>query len=152
MSALYDNARNSFLLGTLCWSNASASASSGQLRGLLVSSGYTFSATHTKTSDVGSSNIIGSSFSSGSGIGITNIVSPVSGTSSNGVADANDTTFTAPSTTTAFNKVIITKGASGGASSTDTLVAEWDVNSTTPSGGDITIVWSNNSSTMLFKL
>lgn len=60
-------------------------------------------------------------------------------TSTNGVFDANDITYTA-FTGSAFTHVILYKDS--GADATSPLVAFMDVDSYTPSGRDVTVVWN----------
>ena len=60
-------------------------------------------------------------------------------TLSNGVVDANDITITAVSGS-AFTHVILYKDT--GSDATSVLIANFDVSTFTPTGGDITVVWN----------
>jgi hypothetical protein len=62
-------------------------------------------------------------------------------TTSNGVFDANDVTITAVSGS-AFTHVILYKDTGTDASSP--LIANYDVTTFTPTGGDITVVWNTS--------
>ena len=133
-NALYDKAREKFLLAQINWS-------SDTLAAVLVDTGaYTPNlTTHEFLSDIP----IGARIStSGALSGKTTAL---------GAADANDTTFTAVTGTT-VETIIIYKDT--GTAATSSLIAYVDTATglpITPNGGDIIVTW-NNGANKIFKL
>lgn len=131
-NALYDLGRQGFLDGSIDWDT-------DNIKVLLVDTGtYTVNlATHQFHSDV--SGIVATS---------GNLAGK---TVTNGVADANDITFTAVSGAT-VEAIIIYKDT--GTSSTSRLIAYIDTGTglpVTPNGGDITVSWDSGAN-KIFKL
>lgn len=62
-------------------------------------------------------------------------------TTTNGVFDANDTTLTSVSGS-AFSHIVLYKDT--GADASSILIAFYDISSFTPSGRDVTVVWSSS--------
>jgi hypothetical protein len=99
--------------------------------------GYTYSAAHDYYDDItggGGGTIVGTPQTLGSK------------TTTNGVFDAADPTFTAVGTTTACNHLVIYKDT--GTAATSPLIACIDTATglpVIPNGGDITIAWDNGS-------
>lgn len=133
-NALYDKAREKFLLAQINWS-------SDTLAAVLVDTGaYTPNlTTHEFLSDIP----IGARIStSGALSGKTTAL---------GAADANDTTFTAVTGTT-VETIIIYKDT--GTAATSSLIAYVDTATglpITPNGGDIIVTWDNGAN-KIFKL
>lgn len=132
-NALYDGGREGILDGSI-------NVSSGTIKALLATSGYTpNTATHRNVSDVGSGNIVvrSSSFTSK--------------TETAGVFNAANVTFTAVTGSTAGYIVIY---QDSGTDSTSRLVAIIDTATglpVTPNGGDISITWDTGAN-KIFKL
>lgn len=131
-NALYDAGREAFLNGDIDWTN-------DNIKCCLVDTGtYTVNlATHDFLNDV--SGIVATS---------GNLAGK---TSTAGVADADNVTFTAVSGATA-EAIIIYKDT--GVSATSQLIAYIDTATglpVTPGGGDITVQWSDGAS-KIFKL
>lgn len=133
-NALYDKAREKFLLAQINWS-------SDTLAAVLVDTGaYTPNlTTHEFLSDIP----IGARIStSGALTGKTTTL---------GAADANDTTFTAVTGTT-VETIVIYKDT--GSAATSSLIAYVDTATglpITPNGGDIIVTWDNGAN-KIFKL
>jgi hypothetical protein len=132
-NALYDAGREAFLNGDIDWTNDT-------IRAVLVDTGtYTVNlSTHNAYDDL--SGIVGSESPAFS-----------SKTTTAGVADAADITFTAVSGSTA-EAIVIFKDT--GTASTDTLIAYIDTASglpVTPNGGDIDVAWDSGAN-KIFKL
>jgi hypothetical protein len=131
-NTLYTLGRQAFLDGNIAWS-------SNTIKTALVAAAYTPNlATHQYLSDIGA-NIVGTA------------QTLASKTSTGGVADAADVTFTAV-TGSVVNYVLIYKDT--GSSSTSPLIALIDsaVNlPITPTGVDIAITWDNGTN-KIFKL
>ena len=129
-NTLYDHGREAFLSGDADWDANTIKVS-------LLSSAYTFSQSHQY-------------FSSISGVVATS--SALTGkTTTSGVADANDITFTAVSGSPVTQFVI---WADSGVAGTSRLFVYFDTATglpLTPLGGDVQIVWSNGSD-KIFKL
>jgi hypothetical protein len=132
-NALYDLGRQAFLEATIAYLSAN-------IKCMLVTSGYTVNlATHQYVTDIGGGNIVARS---------GNFASK---TSTAGVADAADITFTAVSGSAAAY-IIIYKDT--GSDATSPLMAYIDTATNlpvTPNGGDITIQWDNGSN-KIYKL
>jgi hypothetical protein len=132
-NALFDGGREGVLDGSI-------SVSSGTVKALLATAGYTpNTATHRNVSDVGSGNIVArsSAFTSKSETG--------------GVFDAADVTF--PAVTGATCPYIVFYIDSG-SDATSRLIGVIDTATglpVTPNGGDITITWDNGTN-RIFKL
>lgn len=128
-SGLYDNGRQLFLQGDLDWANDT-------IKVALVDTGtYTADlATHDFYDDL--SGVVGTD------------VTLTSKTTTAGVADAADATFSSVSGATVEALVIY---KSTGVSSTSPLIAYIDGISVTPNGGDITVVWDSGAN-KIFKL
>jgi hypothetical protein len=134
-NGLYDAARASFLNGDIDWTN-------DDIRAILVDTGaYTVNlGTHDFLDDI----------PGGARIAVSSALG--SKTSTAGVADAADVTFTAVSGAT-VEAVVIYKHT--GTDSTSNLIAYMDTGMTglpvTPNGGDITVQWANTTN-RIFKL
>jgi hypothetical protein len=131
-NALYDKAREAFLAGTMSWG-------SDTIKVALIDTGsYTVNlSTHQYLSSL--SGVVATSGS------LTNK------TTTSGVADADDVTFTAVSGSQS-EALVIYKDT--GTSSTSPLIAYIDTATglpVTPSGADITITWDSGSN-KIFKL
>lgn len=129
---IFDSAREAFLNGQINWT-------SDDFRVILLSSGYTFSAAHDFLNDVLAGNRVATS------------ASLTSKTTTAGVADAADVTFTAV-TGSQVTQFVIYRHT--GTESTSHLVAYFDTATNlpiTPNGGDITIQWDNGAN-KIFKL
>lgn len=130
-NTLYDTGRKAFLDGDIDWLNDT-------IKVALVDTGtYTFSQAHDYYNDV--SGVVGTPQTLGTK------------TSTAGVADAADVTFTAVSGSS-VEALIIYKDT--GVSSTSPLIAYIDTATglpVTPTGADITITWDSGSS-KIFKL
>jgi hypothetical protein len=132
-NALYDTGRNAFLLADVDWLVDTITA-------VLVDTGaYTVNlTTHQFLSDI----------AGGARIATQNMAGM---SASAGVADANDTVFTAVSGTT-VEAVVIYKNT--GTAGTSQLIAYIDTATglpVTPNGGDITVQWDNGAN-KIFKL
>lgn len=134
-NGLYDAARAAFLNGDIDWTN-------DDIRAILIdTASYTVNlSTHDFLDDIpGGARVATSSALSGK-------------TSTAGVADANDVTFSAVSGAT-VEAVVIYKHT--GTESTSNLIAYMDTGMTglpvTPNGGDITVQWANTTN-RIFKL
>lgn len=134
-NGLYDAARASFLNGDIDWTN-------DDIRAILVDTGaYTVNlGTHDFLDDI----------PGGARIAVSSALG--SKTSTAGVADAADVTFSAVSGAT-VEAVVIYKHT--GTDSTSNLIAYMDTGMTglpvTPNGGDITVQWANTTN-RIFKL
>ena len=129
-NTLYDKGRQAFLSGDADWDANTIKVS-------LLSSTYTFSQAHDFFDDI--SGVVATSSALGSK------------TTTDGVADAADITFSAVSGSQVTQFVI---WADSGVSSTSRLLVYFDSATNlpvTPNGGDITIQWSNGSD-KIFKL
>lgn len=133
-NALYDLARQAFLDGDIDWS-------ANNIKAVLVDTGaYTVNlATHDFLDDIAS------------GARIATSGNLAGKTSTAGVADANDVTFTAVSGATVEAVVLY---VDTGVASTSRLICYIDTATglpVTPNGGDITVTWDNGSN-RIFKL
>lgn len=132
-NALYDKGRGHFLDADIDWT-------ADNIKVLLVSAGYVANmATDEFHAIIGGGNIVATSANLGTK------------TSTAGVADAADITFSAV-TGAAVTQVVIYKDS--GVSATSALIARIDTGTglpVTPNGGDITISWDNGAS-KIFKL
>lgn len=134
-NVIYDTARSAFLDGDLDWSANTIKVS--------LVRGYTYSAAHDFLDDVtggGGGTIVATSSALGSK------------TSTAGVADAADITFSAVSAGAACQHLIIYKDT--GSAATSNLIAAIDTATNlpiTPNGGDITVAWDSGSN-KIFKL
>lgn len=131
MALMYTPAKVSFL-------TAGIDLSSATIKAVLLKSSYTpvatdqFRSAITAGAEVGTAQALGSK------------------TTTSGVFDAADITFTAVGTTTACDKVLIYKDT--GSAATDNLIAVVDLSSAvTPNGGDIAVTWDNGAS-KIFRL
>lgn len=134
-NALYDLGRQKFLEGGIAWLT-------DDIKVVLVR-GYSFLNSHEFLSDV-----------TGGGGGTIVATSANLGAKSStiGVADAGDVTFTAVGAGAACDCVIIYKDT--GSAATSPLIAYINVATglpVTPSGGDIVVVWDSGSN-KIFKL
>lgn len=134
-NGLYDAARAAFLNADIDWTN-------DDIRAILIDTGtYTVNlSTHDFLDDIpGGARVATSSALSGK-------------TSTAGVADASDVTFSAVSGAT-VEAVVLYKHT--GTESTSNLIAYMDTGMTglpvTPNGGDITVQWANTTN-RIFKL
>ena len=131
-NALYDSARAGFLAGTLDWD-------ADTIKAVLIDTGtYTFNAAHDFYNDL--SGVVGSESSAFA-----------SKTTTAGVADAADITFTAVTGNT-VEAIVIFKDT--GNVATDALIAYIDTGTgfpVTPNGGDITVSWDSGAN-KIFKL
>lgn len=129
-NALYDSARQKFLEGGLAWL-------SDTIKIVMIDTGaYTFSAAHTSLSDVAAGARIGTPQT------LTNK------TSTAGVADADDVTFTAVASGAygALEAILIYKDT--GVAGTSYLIAYIDTATglpVTPNGGDIIVAFDSGS-------
>lgn len=134
-NGLFDSARASFLNADIDWTN-------DDIRAILIDTGaYTVNlATHDFLDDI----------PGGARIAVSSALG--SKTSTAGVADAADVTFSAVSGAT-VEAVVIYKHT--GTDSTSNLIAYMDTGMTglpvTPNGGDITVQWANTTN-RIFKL
>lgn len=133
-TALYDSGRAAFLDGSIAWS-------SDNIRAILVDTGtYTVNlATHDNLDDVDA------------GARVATSGNLAGKTSTAGVADADDVTFTAVSGSSA-EAVVLYKHT--GVESTSKLIAYIDSATglpVSPNGGDITVQWAAGAS-KIFKL
>ena len=133
-NVLYNSGRQKFLEGSISWS-------SDNIKAILVDTGvYTFSTAHDFLDDITGGSIIATS---------GNFASK---TTTDGIADAADVTFTAVSTPTSVEALVIYKDS--GSAATSPLIAYIDTATglpVTPNGGDITVAW-DNSTNKIFKL
>lgn len=134
-NALFDKGREGFLAAEIDWD-------ANDIRCCLVR-GYTFNAAHDYRDDI-----------TGAGGTIVASSSALTGkTTTGGVADANDVTFTAVAAGAAITSIIIyTEGSSTDA--TRRLIAYIDTGTglpVTPDGTDIVVSWSSGSD-KIFKL
>lgn len=134
-NALYDSARASYLTAGLNWTSDSIKVS--------LVRGYTpNTATHDFLDDV---TVAGGTL-------VATSVAFTAKTSTAGVADAADVTFTAVSAGAACAHLVIYKDT--GVPSTSNLIAVIDSATNlpiTPNGGDITVSWDNGAN-KIFKL
>lgn len=134
-NVIYDTARSAYLDGDLDWG-------ANTIKVALVRS-YTYNSAHDFLDDVtggGGGTIVATSSALGSK------------TTTAGVADAADITFSAVSAGAACQHLIIYKDT--GTASTSNLIAAIDTATNlpiTPNGGDITVAWDNGSN-KIFKL
>jgi hypothetical protein len=134
-NVVYDAARAAYLSGGLNWSTDTVKVA--------LVSGYTFSNAHVNLSDV-----------TGAGAGTIAATSGAlsSKTTTAGVADAADITYTAVPAGAACQNLIIYKDS--GVASTSPLIARIDTATglpVTPNGGDIAVSWDNGAN-KIFKL
>lgn len=132
-NALYDSGRNAFLKGEIDWENDTITVA------LIDTDDYTFSASHEFLDDVSGSAIVATAALSGM-------------TAVDGVADADNVTFTSVSGDQS-EALIIYKDTSDPETSQliayiDTAVSGLPVS---PNGGDITVQWSDGPN-KIFKL
>jgi hypothetical protein len=132
-NALYDKGRQAFLEGSIAWL-------SDNIKAVLVTSGYTPSTgTDQFLSDVPGGDRVATS---------GNLASK---TSTSGVADAADLTFTAVSGS-AVAYVVLYKDTTVAGTSPLILIIDTATNlPVTPNGGDITVQWDNGAN-KIFKL
>lgn len=132
-NALYDKGREGILDGSIA-------VSSGTVKALLATSGYTpNTATHQYVSDVTSGNIVARSSAF------------TSKTETGGVFNAANITFTAVTGSTCTYLILY---VDSGVDSTSRLIAIIDTATglpVTPNGGDITVAWDTGSN-KIFKL
>jgi len=133
-NALYDSGRQKVLEGAIAWLTDT-------IKAVLVDSGqYTISlATHTSLNDIPA------------GARIATSAALTGKTTTGGVADANDVTFTGVTGVTS-EYVIVYKDS--GVATTSWLICCFDTATglpVTPSGGDITVTWDNGPN-KIFKL
>ena len=134
-NALFNTAREGFLLGEIDWDTAA-------IKVALVR-GYTFNTAHKFMSDI-----------TGSGATVHATSAALGGkTGSSGTADATDITFTAVSANATGHTLIVfqSSAVTGGgdvASTAQRVIAHLDTGTLlpiTPNGGDIIVAWDNNS-------
>ena len=132
-NALYDKGRQAFLEGSIAWLT-------DNIKAVLVTSGYTPSTgTDQFLSDVPGGDRVATS---------GNLASK---TSTSGVADAADLTFTAVSGS-AVAYVVLYKDTGTAGTSPLILIIDTATNlPVTPNGGDITVQWDNGAN-KIFKL
>lgn len=134
-SGLYDTGREGFLAGTLDWDANTIKVT------LVDAADYTVNlATHDFYDDITGAGIVATSGALGSK------------TTTAGVADAADFTYTAVSGDQ--SEALVIWSDTGGASSTDPLIAYIDSGTglpVTPNGGDINVVWDSGAN-KIFKL
>lgn len=133
-NVLYDKGRQKFLEGAIAFA-------ADNIKAVLVDTGtYTFSVAHEFLSDIA----VGARVATSGNL--------AGKTTTNGVADANDVTFTAVSGST-IEAVVLYKDT--GTASTSALIAYIDTATSglpaTPNTGDITVVWDNGAN-KIFKL
>lgn len=131
-NTVYDSARAGFLAGDLDWD-------ANTIKVALVR-GYTFSSAHDFLNDVTAAGTLVATATLGSK------------TTTAGVADAADVTFSAVAAGAACPHLIIYKDT--GVESTSALIAYIDTAtglSVTPNGGDITVTWDSGAN-KIFKL
>lgn len=132
-NAVYDKGRQAFLEGGVAWLT-------DNIKVVLVdTAAYTFSQTHQFLSDIA----VGARIATSANI--------ASKTSTDGVADAADLTFTAV-TGASIEALVIYKDT--GVAATSALIAYIDTATGlpfTPSGGNVTITWDNGAN-KIFKL
>ena len=134
-NTLYDSARASYLTAGLSWS-------ADTVKVALVR-GYTFSSAHTVLSDI---------TGGGGGTIVATSSALASKTTTSGIADAADITWTTVTAGSACQAMVIYKDT--GTAGTSNLIAYIDTATglpVTPNGGDITVTWDNGSS-KIFKL
>lgn len=134
-NALFDTAREGFLLGEIDWDTAT-------IKVALVRN-YTFNAAHKFVSDVTSNS------------GILHATSAALGgkTGAAGTADASDITFTAVSANASGHALLVFQSSAVGggadvATSAQRLIAYLDTGTLlpiAPNGGDIIVAWDNNT-------
>lgn len=134
MSSIYDAARESFLKGLIDFSTDS-------IRAKLVSTAYTYSASHSTVADVAASTLS---------------TSPAltSKTTTAGVANAASVTFTAVPGGTDGKAIVLYQHVAG--DNTDKIICYIDQTSdsslpVTPNGGDIIVNWDTGAN-KIFKL
>lgn len=134
-NALFDTAREGFLLGEIDWDTAT-------IKVALVRN-YTFNAGHKFVSDV----------TTAGGILHATSAALAGKSGASGTADASDITFTAvPSNATGHALLVFQSSAATGgadvASTAQRLIAYLDTGTLlpiAPNGGDIIVAWDNNS-------
>lgn len=131
---LYPKGREGFLAGDIDWD-------ANDIRAVLVDTGqYTFNTVHDNLDDIPVSARVATATSGLTGKTVTD-----------GVADANDVTFTNVSGAT-IEALVLYKHT--GTESTSRLIAYVDTATGlpfTPNGGDVTIAWSNTAD-RIFRL
>lgn len=131
---LYPKGRQGFLEGSIAWLT-------DDIRAVLLSATYVYSDAHDFHADL--SGIVATS---------GNLTGK---TSTDGIADAADVTFSAVAAGPAATQVVVYKWT--GSSATSRLIAYWDSDSSavmlsvTPDGSDIQLRWSNGALKM-FRL
>lgn len=131
-NALYNNARQGFLEGAFNWM-------SDNVKAVLVTSGYTFSASHKHYNDVTPA------------ARVTSEILLSEKTTTDGAADAADITF--ENVSGAQVRAIVLY-VDTGTESTSSLIAYLDTATglpITPNGGDIIVTWDNGAN-KIFKL
>ena len=143
-SALFDPGREGFLDGTIAWGTGSG----GAVIKVALVRGYTFNAAHKFVSDVTATGPLAATSSA-----------LASKTSTNGVADAGDITFSAVASNAANHYLLVFQASAvtGGADVAATaqrLIAYIDTGTNlpvVPNGGDVTVSWDNGGN-RIFKL
>ena len=141
-SALFDPGREGFLNGQIAW-NATATIKVALVRG------YTFNAAHKFVSDVTTAGGVLAATSAGL----------TSKTSTNGVADADDVTFSSVASNASNHYLLVfqSSAVTGGADVAATaqrLIAYIDTGTNlpaVPNGGDITVSWDSGGN-RIYKL
>jgi hypothetical protein len=132
-NALYDKGRQAFLEGSIAWLT-------DNIKAVLVTSGYTPSTgTDQFLSDVPGGDRVATS---------GNLASK---TSTSGVADAADLTFTAVSGSAVAYAVLYKDTGTAGTSPLILIIDTATNLPVTPNGGDITVQWDNGAN-KIFKL
>lgn len=134
-NALYDKGREGFLDGSIDWDTH-------DIRAILVDSGaYTVNlSTHDNLDDI----------AGGARIAVSSALTTK--TVTNGVADADDVTFSAVAGTTSVEAIVLYKHT--GTESTSRLIAYMDTGTGLPfttNGGDVIVSWDSGSN-RIFKL
>lgn len=143
-NALFDKGREGFLDGSIDWDS-----SGGGVFKIALVRGYTFNAAHQFVSDV----------TGASGVLHVTSAALANKTKTNGVADADDVTFTAVTANASNHSVLLfqSSAVTGGADVAATaqrLVAWIDTGTNfpiVPNGGDVTIAWDSGAN-RIFKL
>ena len=136
-NALYDSGRQKFLEGAIAFATDTIKAVLVDTNG---GTPYTFSQSHANLSDVAAGSRIGTP------------VALAGKTTTGGVADASDTTFTSVAAGSTAEALILYKDS--GVEATSTLIAYLDTATGLPvttNGGDIIVQWDNGAN-KIFKL
>lgn len=135
-NALYAKGREGFLAGDIAWD-------SDTIKVVAADAGYVFSAAHDFLDDVGAAARVATS-------------SALTGkTTTDGVADANDVTYTALPAGDTITSLVVFQDT--GVEATSRLIAYYDTKADTTAisvptnGGDVVVAWSNGTDKM-FKL